>query len=147
MGDTSKNSAVLLNPSSTPEPSPGSAHQPSQTQPPPPTLAGEPPESIDVWKTIGEQDFDNEKDFLYPSRNLTSEKLKNRNEEDVVIFDYSLSSADENPPVEGGGPSSGSFREEDNIFFQVHKDRLIESKQLTKEARLIRSRGPRLDIM
>jgi len=146
MGDTSKNSAVTLDPSSTLEPSPGSAHQRSQTPRPPPALE-EPPDNLDVWKTIGEQDFDNEKDFLYPSRNLTSKKLKNRNGEDVVIFDYSLSSADENPPVEGGGPSSGGFSEEGNIFFQVPKEKLIESKQLTKEVRVIRSRGPRLDIM
>ena len=70
-----------------------------------------------------------------------------------MIFDYWLSPADESPSVEGDGPSSGRSSEGDDIFFQVPKDRLIESEQFnqiinpTKEPQLIHSRGPRLAIM
>lgn len=132
----------------------GFTPRPSQALPPPPTLSHESPERSDGWKTIGKQEeFYDERDFLYPSRSLISEKLKNRNEDDVVIFDYLLNGADGNPGVEGGGLSSRSFSEEDNMFFLMPKDRLIGSKQFTriinptKEAQLIRSGGPRLAIM
>ena len=69
-----------------------------------------------------------------------------------MIFNYSLSRADGNPPVEGSIASSESFGEDDDIFFQVLKDRLIESEKFnrvinpTKEPRLILSRG-RLAVM
>ena len=43
-----------------------------------------------------------------------------------------LSSADENPLVDRGGPSLGRSSEDDNIFFQVSKDRLIESQQFNQ---------------
>jgi len=86
------------------------------------------------------------------SRNLTSEKLKNRKEDDVVIFDYSLSREDGNPAVEGNGPSSGGSSEDNDRFIQVPKDMLMESEQFgqvihpTKEPRLVPWRA-RLAIM
>ena len=95
-----------------------------------------------------------ELDFLSPSCNLTMEKLKDRKEEDVVIFDYSLSLPDRNLPIEEGDPSSGlSNDEEDDRFFQVSKDMLIESEEFNqtinyaKEPPPTQSRGPRLVIM
>jgi len=82
------------------------------------------------------------------------EKLKDRKEEDVVIFDYSLSLPDRNLPIEEGDPSSGlSNDEEDDRFFQVSKDMLIESEEFNqtinyaKEPPPTQSRGPRLVIM
>jgi len=149
MGDTSKNSAVPLSPSSTMEPSLGSAHQLSQGSPPLPTLAQDPPHHFDGWRPIGQQqEFYDEEGFLCLSRNLTSEKLKDRKEDDVVIFDYSLSREDGNPPVGGSGPSSGGSSEDEDRFFQVSKDMLIESEQFSQviNPRLIQSRE-RLAIM
>ena len=148
MGDTSRNSAVPLDPSSTLEPPPGSSHQPSQGPPPPPTLAQDPPHRFDGWRAIGEQqEFYDDEGFLCLSHNLKSEKLNDRKEDDVVIFDYLLSQEDGDPPVEGSCPSSGGPGEDDQ-FFQVHKDRLIESEQLSQVTNLrsIQSRG-RLAIM
>ena len=69
-----------------------------------------------------------------------------------MIFNYSSSRTDGNPPVEGRGPSSGSFGEDDDILFRELKDRLIEPEKFnwvinpTKEPRLIQSRA-RLAIM
>jgi len=154
MGDLSTNSATPLDPSSALKPSLGSTHQSPEAPLPPPTstLPQESSDGSDGWRTIGEQEFYNEKDFLRPSYNLTSEKLKDRKEDDVVIFDYSLSRADENPPVEEGGPSSGHFSAHD-IFFQVSNGGLIESKQFKgilgpmEQPRPMDSRGPRLAIM
>ena len=111
------------------------------------------------WETISAQrNFYDEQDFLDPSHNLTSNKLQNRGEDEVVIFDFSLNQGDlsrvnGNPSAEDGGPSSGRFGEEDDIFFRVSKDDLIESEQFnqiinsTKESRPILSHGPRLGIM
>jgi len=153
MEDLNKNSAVPLNPSSTLEPSSGSAHQSSQTPPLPPTLAQDRPHHIDGWRAICEQqEFYDDEGYLCLSRNLTSEGLKDRKVDDVVIFDYSLSREDGNPAVEGNGPSSGGSSEDDDRFFRVHKDMLIESEQFsqvvnpTKQPRLIQSRA-RLAIM
>jgi len=143
MDDLSKNSAPPLNPPSALEPPPGSAHQSSKALPLPPTLAQESPDYLDGWKTIGEQqEFYDEEGFLCQSRNLTSEKLKDRKEDDVVIFDYSLSREDRNPPVEGSGPSSGGPGEDDDRFFQVPKDRLVESEQFSQV--INRTRAPQL---
>ncbi|PUU82942.1 hypothetical protein B9Z19DRAFT_965966 [Tuber borchii] len=143
MNDLSTNSAPP-EPLPTPKPSAGSTHQSSQ----PPTLAQESPDHFSGWKTIDEQqDFYNEKHFSYPSYTLVSGKLKDRKEDDVVIFSYLLSRADGNPLVEGSGHSSGSSGEDDDRFFQVSKDRLIESEQFnlvihpTKEPGLIQSRA------
>jgi len=154
MGNLGINSTARLDSRSSLEPSAGSIHQSSQAPQPPPALSPEPQDHFDGWENIRDpEDFYDEKDFLYPSSNLASEKLKNRKEEDVVIFAYSLKPADRNPVAEEDGPSSGCFSEEDDIFFQVSKDRLIESKQqnqilnLTKESRPIQSLGPRLAIM
>ena len=80
--------------------------------------------------------------------------IETRKKEDVAIFHYwyLLSSADENPLVERGGPSLVRSSEDDNIFFQVSKDRLIESQQFsqvtnpTEGVRLLLPRGPRLGI-
>ena len=149
MGDTSKNSAVPLSPSSAMEPPLGSAHQLSQASPPPPTFAQDLPHHFGGWRPIGEQqEFYDDEGFLCPSRNPTSEKLKDRKVDDVVIFDYSLSRDEGNPPVEGSGPSSGGFSEDDDRFFQVPKSRIIESEQFSQviNPRLIQSRG-RLAIM
>ena len=69
-----------------------------------------------------------------------------------MILNYWLSRADGYPPFEARGPSSGSFGEDNDIFFQVLKDRLIESEKFNrvinhaKEPRLILSRA-RLAIM
>ena len=148
------NSTAPLDTHSTPEPSVGSIHQSSQALPPSPAHAEESPDHLHGWKTIdGQQGFYDEEGFLYPSCNLTSEKLKDRKEDDVVIFNYSLSHTDESPPTEGSGPSSGIFGENDDIFFQIPKDTFIESEQFNqvinpkKEPRLIQSREPRLAIM
>lgn len=154
MEDLGTNSTTPLGHLPTLESSLGSTPRSSQALPPPPTLAYESPDRFDGWETICEQqEFYDEKDFLYPSCNLTSERLKNRKEDDVVIFDYSLSGADGNLTVEGGGPSPRRFSEEDNIYFLVPKEELIGSKQFdqiinpAKEPQPIRSWGPRLTIM
>ena len=116
-------------------------------------------DSFNGWKIIGEQrSFYDEQDCLHPSRNLASEKLNSRREDDVVIFDYSLDPnyltlVDGDSPVEEDSPSSGRFSASDDLFFLVPQDKLIESKQFdqiinpTNEHRLILSRGPRLGIM
>jgi len=152
MGGPSKNSAVPLNLSSTLEPSLGSARQSSWASPLPPTLAQESPHYFDGWKTIGEQEFYDEEGFLCLSRNPTTEKLKDRKEDDVVIFDYSLSRPNGNLPVGEVRPSSGNPGGDDDRFSQGPKNMLIESEQFsqvisyTKESRLIQS-GGRLGIM
>ena len=120
------------------------------------------PRSVDGfadWKTIGEQrDFCDEQDFFNPNCSLASERLKNRKEDDVVIFDYSLdpdylSPAGGNPPVEEGGPSSRDFAVDDDIFFLVPKNKFIESNQFDqiinpgRESLQMLSRGARLGIM
>ena len=152
MDEPGTNSAPL-GPRSTLKPSLRSTHL-SQAPPPSPlTLPQESPVHFDGWETISEQDFYNEKDFLCPGYDLTSEKLKYRKEEDVVIFDYLLSRTDGNPLVDGSGSSSGRFSGGDDRFFQVTKDRLIESEQFNKiinpmkPPRPIQSRGQRLAIM
>jgi len=153
MGDLGTNSPTPPETRSALGPSPGSTHQSSQALPPPPTPAQESPHGFDGWKTISkQQEFYDEEGFLFPSCDLANEKLKDRKEEDVVIFDYSVSYADGNPPVEGSGPSSGNFGEVDGRFFQISKDRLVESEQFnqvinaTKRPRLTQSQA-RLGIM
>ncbi|PUU82959.1 hypothetical protein B9Z19DRAFT_966094 [Tuber borchii] len=142
------NSSAPLDTNSTPKPSVGSIHQSSQALPQSPASAEESSSHPHGWKTIGgQQGSYDEEGFLYPSCNLTSEKLKDRKEDDVVIFSYSLSRTDEIPLAEGSGPSSGIFSESDDIFFQVPKDTLIESEQFNqvinpeKEPRFIQSRA------
>jgi len=146
-------STAPLEAHSTPKPSGESSHRSSQALPPSPALGEESPNHLHGWKTLGEQQgFYDEEGFLYPSRNLRSKKLKDRKEDDVVIFNYSLSRADGDPPAEGSGPSLGSFGENDDIFFQVPKDTLTGSEQFNQvinpemEPRLIQSRE-RLAIM
>ena len=96
MEDLGTKSVATLGPGSAPEPSPGSARQSSQARQLSSGQAQESPDRFGGWKTVGEQrDFYDEKDFL-PCSNLRSEKLEDRKEEDVFIFDYSLSPADEN---------------------------------------------------
>jgi len=142
---------------STPTPPLGSTHQPSKVPMLPPKLARGSHDHFG-WEAIGEQpDFYDERGCLHPSHNLVSEKLKNRREDDVVIFDYSLNPdylkrVDRNA-FEGGGLSAGLFSEDDDIFFQVSKDRLKDSKQFdeiinhTRALPLIQSPEPRLGIM
>ena len=158
MADDGTDSAALLEPPKASQLPPGLRNQSSRPPPLSPKLSREPVDYFDGWRTIGEQqDFYNEQDCLHPSHNLTSGRLKLRNEHDVVIFDYSLypdylNRADEDP-FEEGGPSSGHFSADDDIFFQVSKNELIGSKQfdqiinLTKEPLQISSRGLRLGIM
>jgi len=155
MDNLGTNSAAPLDPLSAIGASLGSAHQSPESSLPPPTgtLTQESQDLSDGWKTIGEQpEFYDEKDFLRPSFNLTSERLKDRKEDDVVIFDYSMGGADESPLVEGGGPSSAGSDEDDDRFFQVSKGRLIAPEQFsqilnpTKEPGLIQSQA-RLCIM
>ena len=147
------NSTPPLDTHSTPEPSAGSSRQSSQALPPSPALAEESLDHFHGWKTISEkQGFYDEEGFLDPNCNLKSEKLKDRKEDDIVIFNYLLSRTDEIPPTEGSTPSSGSIGEDDDIFFQVPKSTLIGSEQFSqvinpaKEPRLIQSRE-RLAIM
>ena len=69
-----------------------------------------------------------------------------------MIFDYSLSPADEDYEVEGSS-SSGRLSEDDDIFFRVSKDMLTDSDQFSqiinpkKESQPMRLRGQRLAIM
>jgi len=137
----------------------GSIHQLPQPSRQSPALSQESATRFAGWETIGEKrDFYDEQDCLHPSYNLASEKLQNRGDDDVVIFDYSLnpgylSLVDGDPSAEGEDPPSGHFSEDDDIFSQVSKDTLIESKEFDqiinpkKEPLLILSRGPRLGIM
>ncbi|KAG0128939.1 hypothetical protein HOY82DRAFT_621337, partial [Tuber indicum] len=104
------------------EPTPGSTHQSLRS----------PPLPAPSWETINErEDFYDVQDLLDLSRGLTSERLKDRREDDVVIFDYSLdpSYLRGGPPAEEGGPSSGSSSTDDDLLFRVSKNRLIESDQ------------------
>lgn len=134
------NSAAPLDPIPTMESSAGSIHELSQLSPLSPMLSLGSVDSFADWETIGEQgDFCDEQDFLNPSCSLASEKLKNRKEDDVVIFGYSLdpdylSRPDRHPPVERGEASPGRFSGDDNRFLQVPKDRLvsIESEQFNQ---------------
>ncbi|PUU82949.1 hypothetical protein B9Z19DRAFT_1061381 [Tuber borchii] len=107
------------------------------------------------WQTIGEQrDFYDERDCLDPSHDLASDKLKTRNENDVVIFDYSLSPdylnrTSGSPPVEEGGSSPGHPSADNAVFFQVSKNDLIKSEhfdQIINSPPLL-SRGARLGII
>ena len=151
--------AATLDPHSPPESSAGSIHEVLKQSPPSPSISKESPASFAGWRTIGEQqDFYDEQDCLDPSHSLTCDKLGGRTEDDVVIFDYSLdpeylSQASGNPSVEEGGPSSRFFEADNDIFFRVPKNGLLESKQFdqiinpTEEPRLMLSRGSRLGIM
>ena len=142
---------------STPGPSTRPIHESSRRSRQSPAPSQELADRFAGWETIDEQRaFCDERDCLDPSYNLASKNLR-RNEDNVVIFDYSLdpdylNHADGNTPVEEGDPSSGHFSAHD-IFFQVPKDELIGSKQFdqiinpTKEPLSIRSRGQRLGIM
>ncbi|PWW79092.1 hypothetical protein C7212DRAFT_355230 [Tuber magnatum] len=84
------------------------------------------------WETIGgQQEFYDERDCLHPGHNLTSEKLRGRGQNEVVIFEYLLnpgylSRGDGDPEDEDGDSSSGA---ESDVFFRVSKDELMESHQ------------------
>jgi len=154
MDDPGANPAPAPEPPQTSEPPPESIDQPSR----PPTLSQELTDYFDGWDTIGEQqDFYNEQDCLHPSQNLASQKLKNRGDDDVVIFGYTLNpdylkGLDGNPPV-GGGPSLEHPTADNDIFFRVSKNELTTSKQFDKifntpeELPLQLSRESRLGIM
>ena len=148
-----------LGPRTTLKLSPGSIKIIPHSPPPSPWLSLKLADHFEGWETINQQRaFYDERDCLGPSHNLTSEKLKNRKEDDVVIFDYSLDpdylkSANWYLPVEEGGPPSGRFAQDDDLIFRVSKDNLLKSKQFdqiinpAKEPRLLESRGPRLGVM
>lgn len=132
-------------------------HRPTPEPPAGPQLSQQPqgPATPELgWQTIDEQrDFYDEWDCLHPGY-LASEKLKNRGEKDVVIFDYSLdpdylSRADGNPQVDGGSPSSGHPSSGGDRFFQVPEDELITPDKFDQiiKPQLILSPGPRLGIM
>ena len=153
MGHLNTNPTTPLDTHSSPEPSAGSINQSSQALRQSPARAEVSLDHSHGWKTIGgQQGFYDGEGFLYPNRNLTSEKLKDRKEDDVVIFNYSLSRTDENPPAEGSRPSPGSFGEDDDIFFQAPKDTFLVSEQFNqminpaKEPRPVQTRA-RLAIM
>ncbi|PUU82957.1 hypothetical protein B9Z19DRAFT_1061389 [Tuber borchii] len=159
MDDLGTNSAAPLDPRSTREPSAGSVHELSQLSPLLPQLSPGSEDGFADWETIGERrGFYDEQDFLNPSYSLASEKLKNRKEDDVVIFDYPidpnyLSCLGGNPPVEGGGPSLGRVNGDTERFFRAPRDKLVESEQFnrvinsTKEPRLAQPKGLRLGII
>ena len=131
-------------------------HANSAYEPPEPALPRESAGCLVGWQTIGERrDFYDERDCLGPSHNLASDELKNRKEDDVVIFDYFLdpdyltcASGNPNPPVEEGCPSK-QFSPDNGIFFQVSKDELIGSNQFGRiiNSPPLLSRGPRLGVM
>jgi len=153
-----RNSAALSEPLQTSEPAPGSIDPSSQLSPQSPGQSRESADHFDGWEIIGEQqDFYDERDCLDPGSGLASPKLRNRDDH-VLIFDYSLDpdylkSTNGNHSVEEGGPSSVPFSADDDIFFRVSKNELIESKQFDQiinpagESPLVYSRGPRLGIM
>lgn len=151
MDNLGTNSAAPLNPRSTTESFAGAIHKLSQRSPPSPALPEEPPTGFAGWETINEEraSYDG-RNCLDSSHNLTSEKLGNRREDEVVIFDYSLNS--DHPPVERGGPSSERFSAGSDIFFRVSKNGLVMSKQFDRiinptKPRLPQSWGPRLGVM
>ena len=130
----------------------------SQPSPLPPSPSKELADHFSGWQTIGGQrGFYDERDCLDPSRSLVSEKLQNRKEDEVVIFDYSLDPDYLNPrdcdyPIEEDGPSLGNFSANDDIFFQVPKSSLMESRQVDQvinmtECLSMLSLGPRLRVM
>ena len=157
MADSDRNSTTPPVSPPTSELAPESINQSSQSSPLSPVPSQESTDYFEGWKIIGEQCPYNEQDYLHPSHNLASKRLKARGEDDIVIFDYFLGpghlNREDGNPFEEGGPSSGHFSADDDIFFQVSKNELIESKQFdqiispTKEPRLTLSRGPRLGIM
>ena len=133
--DRGTNSAAPLNPRSTTQSFAGVIHKLSQPSPPSPALPEEPPAGFAGWEVINEEraSYDG-RNCLDSSYNLKSEKLGNRREDEVVIFDYSLNPdyqgrADGDPPVERGGPSSERFSAGRDIFFRVSKNGLVMSKQ------------------
>ena len=159
MDDLGRNIAAPAGFPFTPEPSAGPSRRLSQSWPLPPVPSQELAYHFAGWETIGEQrDFYDDRDCLDPGHHLASEKLQNRGENDVVIFDYSLdpdylSPARGNPPVEESGPSSRRFGADDDIFCRVPKNGLIESNQFSqiinpgRESPQIQSPGTRLGIM
>ena len=158
MADLGTNSAAPLDLFSSPEPSAGPNHELAQPPPLPPPPSQELAVILASWETLDEQrGFYHEPDRLDPGHGLASEKLRNRKEDDVVIFDYSLnpdhlSIPDGNPLVEESGPSSKHFVKAD-IFFRVSKHQLIEYELFnqiinpTKEPQILRLLGPRLRVM
>ena len=156
MADPGANPAAPSEPPQTPEPAPGSINQPSPQSPP----SMEPADPLDGWEKLiirGEQDFYDEQDCLHPSYNLASEELKkNRKEDDVVIFNYSLDpdylkGVDGNPLAGEGAAPSGRFSADDDIFFRVSENELMEKfDQIINplnEARQSLIQGQRLGIM
>ena len=129
MSNPNASHEAQLEPPQAPGSALGSTGQPPQQPPPSQGLA----DHVNRWEIIGEQQgFYDEQDCLQPSRNLASEKLSNRGEDDVVIFNYSLDpeylkGVDGNLLVEEGGSSSEHFSAEDDIFLQMPKDNLIKS--------------------
>ncbi|PUU79845.1 hypothetical protein B9Z19DRAFT_1080732 [Tuber borchii] len=157
MADPVASPAALPEPTQASEPAPESVGQPSLPSPP----SQEPADPLDGWKkliTREEQGFYDEQDCLHPSYNLASEELKDRKEDDAVIFNYSLDTdylgrVDGNPPAGGDPTSAGRISPDDDIFFRVSKDELLGSKQFDqiinplKEARQSLTQGQRLGII
>ncbi|CUS12892.1 unnamed protein product [Tuber aestivum] len=124
MANLATNSTTLTRP--IPEPSRGFDGQPQK-----PTQRG----PYNDWETIGgHRRFYNEQDYFYPARNLSREKIKQRELFDVVFFKYSLSLDPPSPEDRGNSdeeasPSSGDFSSVDDKFFQVSKDQFMECDQ------------------
>ncbi|KAG0633173.1 hypothetical protein HOY80DRAFT_1141617 [Tuber brumale] len=96
----------------TTEPLPDFTPQLQQPSPPLPSLS---------WKAINEPKyFYDVQDLVDPSPGLTSEKLRDRKEDDVVIFDYSLDPRYLRGGLTSGegGPSSRSSSVDDDLFLQ-----------------------------
>ena len=155
MADPSTNPTAPSDPPQIPGSALGSTEQLSQPSQPPQGSAN----NVDDWGVLGEQQgFYDEQDCLHPSHSLASRKLRDKREDDVVIFNYSLDPyylkrVDRNLLVEEGSSSSERFGADDDIFFRVPKDRFIESEQfnhiinLTNEPREILAPGQRLHIV
>ncbi|KAG0638284.1 hypothetical protein HOY80DRAFT_1079318 [Tuber brumale] len=131
----------------TTEPLPDFTPQLQQPSPPLPPLS---------WEVINEQkDFYDVQDLVDPSPGLTNEKLKDRKEDDVVIFDYSLDPGylRRGLTAEEGGSSSRISSADDDLFLQVSKNRLMEPDQFdqiinsTREPLLTLPGGSRLVII
>ncbi|KAG0128938.1 hypothetical protein HOY82DRAFT_621333, partial [Tuber indicum] len=108
------------------------------------------------WEAINKQkDFYDVQDLVDLGRSLTSEKLRERKEDDVVIFDYSLDPSYLRGyiPIEEEGSSLRNWGADDDLFLRVPKDMLLESEQFDqiinsiKEPLSTLSRGSRLCII
>ncbi|CAZ79523.1 unnamed protein product [Tuber melanosporum] len=83
------------------------------------------------WEIIEEQrTFYDEQDCLHLGRSLTSDRLGDREENEVVIFEYSLDPDFLDPEDESSGDEEDESPSGDyDVFYRVPKDRLVGSGQ------------------